>query len=856
MMFKRKTIIILFTAVLLTQVLVIQPTLSKEVLSEDTPLAKKSLEKPIIRSLTPDAPGGTEKIKANVLEDGDCEEVKSNGEPEGFYGYGSAYTTANHSYQDEVHAGSYGAFYSAKGTEQYSSYLSRSKYMLYISERSYLDEKITMDFWYNAKANPDIATGGDIFFYLRISTNLGYYYIYYYLSRQSGLPSNQSTYAYFDLRGSLNTWTNIVRNVTEDFEAVFAGPDLSQSYIYYLYFVINSPSNPTGDTILLFDDVSITNDTTFEYTLNGDFEAGNSNYWGDTSSGPASLYTTEDDYTQGQRAMNMTAFSPTSTSSSYLYAEKYIAIGWNSIPKGQIADQPGDLTFSFDWKYSDNPGVGSQEAYFYIYSYNGTFESYYQFFLGDESDLMLYSNNSGASYASYWFKADGFGSRDTWNNFHFDYYTLASSLGLENLVAYSVGYYMICNNAEDAKVQVLVDDFQMITHPAGDPSFEGQIQYLPSDPIQLWNTPNIPNYANLTTDAHTGNYAANLTANSGYVGPYCYRDTFLPVTNNQYTDFWWRLDKMTNISNPANANIELELGGSYTIFYVFGNNSYYNPSNSSSNCYYFVEGHNDIGTWHNIFRNLSNDAIAAFGPGNYNVTQIQLNAYATGSEEVIALYDDLYFVRDIEGPQFSNLEQTPTDPEYGQTVDVSVDVVDNIMVQWVELVYQIDGGSWISQFMSEVSGKYTSTIPADNYGSIVNYHFIASDVHGHITDLGTSINPYTYVVGDTVDPVMVLDVPLESQVLIGTILLEVTDAYDVGSGLATFEIEINGTVVYNELVFPASYSWDTEAFDNTDYPVIFRLEDNAGNIVEIAYDYTVYNPPTNWEAFTAFMQKW
>ena len=73
-MMKRKTIMILFTAMLLTQVLVLQPTLSKVALNGKNNLSIQSAEKPIIPSLTKDAPTGTEKIKANVFEGGDCEE--------------------------------------------------------------------------------------------------------------------------------------------------------------------------------------------------------------------------------------------------------------------------------------------------------------------------------------------------------------------------------------------------------------------------------------------------------------------------------------------------------------------------------------------------------------------------------------------------------------------------------------------------------------------------------------------------------------------------------------------------------------------------------------------------------------
>ncbi|MCK5185179.1 MAG: hypothetical protein KAQ95_12795, partial [Candidatus Heimdallarchaeota archaeon] len=382
-------------------------------MGNDTP-SIQSAEKPVFPSLTIDAPSGTDKIRANIFEDGDCELVSGDGGPSGFYGWGSGYNTVNHSYQDEVHSGSYGAYYSSRGTTQYSTSIARNRYMLYTPELTYFDEKITLDFWYNAKANPDITMGGQIYFYLYLETNLGSRYIYYYLSRQSALPTNSSNYGRYDLRGPLNTWTNVVRNLTEDVEQVFAGLDLSQSYINNIYFHVSSPQNPTGDTILLFDDVSVTNDTSFEYlTVNGDFENGDSTYWNDYNSGPGFVYVTEDDFTQGQRAMNITSYSPYSNSDSYVYAEKDIMAGWNSMAKGFQAEQPGDLVFSFDWKYSDTPGIGRQRSYFYLYAHNGTYDISLNYFLGDENDVVPYSNSSSSNYANYYFKADGFGIRDT-----------------------------------------------------------------------------------------------------------------------------------------------------------------------------------------------------------------------------------------------------------------------------------------------------------------------------------------------------------------------------------------------------------------------------------------------------------
>ncbi len=859
-MIKRKTIMILFTTILLTQVLILQPTTSNSILNKDTNSSIQSVQKPITGSLQKDAPGGTEIIKDNVMQYSDFEVADSDGGSLAFYEWGTGYGVANHSYQDEVISGSYGAYYSTRGTDQYSSYFSRSRYLGYKSQRAYLNEDINMNFKYNAKANPNFAQGAEILIYIRFNSNLGNYYLYYYLSRVSGLPTNGTTNGYYDIRGSLNTWYTVSRNLTEDFTEVFSGPDLSQTYPIYHYFIITSPKNPSGDTILLFDDVSYTNETSFEYVLdlNGDFESGDSMYWNDYSTGPGSVYLTEADKTQGQKAMNMTIYMPNSDSESNIYADRDIYwSGWGDIPKGFYAEQIGDVVFNYDWKYSDTPGIGNQYAYFYITASNGTYDISIMFYLGDESDVISNSNSTYTTWAAYYIEANGFGIRDTWHNFHIDFNELLINLGYSS--AFSVwytGYYLYGYGVEDSTAQLLVDDYQLITNPVGDSSFEGEFFYSASDPILFWQTPSNPYYVNITTDVHSGNYAANLTSGSGINHAYCRRNMYMHIENNQFTDFWWRLDKITNTGTSAYSTIELEVNNFQHIYYVLGNNSYYNPSNSSNYCYYYVEGNNVIGIWQNLFRNLTNDVFTAFGPGNHNITQIEANSYTAGVEEVITIVDDLNFVRDAQGPIISNIELNPSMPQYGQTVDVSVDVTDNILLRWVQLFYKIGAGSWQPTQMNFLSGKYRATIPSADYGTVISYYFVATDIYYLVTPLGSAGAPYTYTVDDYIDPILFVEAPPESQVLNETIIFNITEAYDPGSGIDFFEIEHNGSIVYHDSVVPANFIWDTTIYENMEYDVFFRLFDNAGNSVEIVLHYTVYNPPTGWETFKAFMQKW
>ncbi|MHA1434505.1 MAG: hypothetical protein ACTSO7_11745 [Candidatus Heimdallarchaeota archaeon] len=857
-MTKKRMLVFVTLTVLLLQVALSQTTQSNAIYNNNFSNNTKSEIDPSIKYFTPNTPPGTEVVKANIFKDGACEEENANEEPSGFYGWGSGHSSANFSYQDEVHAGSYGACLSARGTSQYQGDISESRYFEYIPERSYLDEDITMDFWFNAKANPDITQYGYMRIYLRLTTNLGNYYLYYLLSIQNIGGVNGTQQGYYDIRAPLNTWTHITRNVTDDLvQAVTVLPDLSVSYIRYFYINCNSPEDATGDTVLLLDDVSFTNGTSFNYFAdNGDFEDGDSNPWGDSGSGPGYCTLTEDDKTQGNSAMNLTAHSPYSYTRSYIGAEKDLYNGWGTVPKGYVPLQPGDFVFSFDWKYSDMAnGLGEQIAYFYISMYNETYNSYLQYNLGNEDDVIPNSNYTTATYSSYYFAADGLGTRDVWNTLTIDCYDVLTALNFTNLPIFYIGFYLEADDTEDLTVQLLVDNFQMVTYPAGNPGFETDFEFNAVDPLRLWNTNYNDNYVNITIDAHSGDFAANVTAYGGIGTRYAYRQTFLPVTNNLFTDFWWRLDKISpSVSGQAYSYIRLELDDSNLLYYMLGSNGMVFV-NQSNQCYYNVDEHNLTGIWNNLFRNLTED-VAYFGAEIHNITEIRIVSYTTGAAEIVSIVDDLHFATDVTGPTLTNLIQDPATPQYLEEVTISVEASDNFAIDTVNLHYSIDSGSWNIVPMLHGFGEYYEVIPFQVYNTAVEYYIEAIDVNGLLTNLGSQVTPYSYVVADLIDPILYIwNPPLTSETLEGNALFDI-DAMDIGSGISKFEIRIDDEIVLNETLPPMQFTWDTENYENGDYTISFYLWDGAENDVELHLEYTIYNPPTQWEAFTAFMQQW
>ena len=839
-MYKKRTFVFLILSVLLMQAIIVQTSINGTAYSDFSGSSAKAAIQPITEVITPDAPAGTELVQTNVFVDGDCETADPDGDPSGFIGSATGHSVANFSYQDEVHSGTYGGYMSTLGTPQYNNYFERYRTLTTgVTERSYLDEDIQLDLWYNASENPDITRGSEMFFYIYFSTNLGNRYIYYYLSRVSGLPVN-GTRGYFDIRGSLNSWTNVVRNLTEDFNQVFGGgPDLSLSYVYRMYLCQSSVFNPSGKTVLLVDDMSLTNHSNFDYLdNNGDFEDGDSYPFYDTSRGEGTVILTENDYTQGSSAMNITIDSPYSNPSySMARADQDLYYGYTTLPKGYFAEKPGDLTFSFDWKYSDEPsGVGAQFAYFYINTANSTFSTELRFMLGDQNDVLPFTNASTSFWAAYYMKADDFGIRDSWNTFTIDYYTLMTELNLTNQIPYYTGYLMENQGADYAKTQLLVDDFQIVTYPAGDPGFEGNFQYLPNDPITLWVTPNNPNYVNITTDAHTGNFAANITAYTGATTN-CYRKTYLPVTTNLYTDFSWRIDKMTAGSLIAYSTIRLELNESKTIVYVLGSNDKFVPTNTSNTCYYFVEDYNQTGTWNTLIRDLYNDIAQAFGLTNWYVTEIELLTYAAASLLASTIYDDINFITDVAGPVLTNLMQTPDPVEYGEAVTITVDAEDNFGLNSIELFYRHVPDSFTPVPMTFNGVNYEAVIPAAVYGTEVYYYVYATDIH---VNEATTGSPVSYTVTDLTNPDLTVEHPNELDVLNGTALFNIT-ADDLGSSIASFEIAIDGISVYDQATVPTTWEWNTTNYTNGQHSPVFTVTDNAANEYWIGYTYTIYN---------------
>jgi hypothetical protein len=787
---------------------------------------------------------GVEIVKQNVKRNGGFEEVDSYNGPE-YYGYGgSGYAISNASYQDDVHSGSYGYYYSIQGTEQYSSSFYSSRYLSSIPERAYLVQDISLDMWFKNKANPDISNGAIAYMYIAVYSGATTYFLNYYFTSSGPIPGNSSYWAYFDVREPIGSWVNLQRNLTLDFESAFPSVLITSSfYVSFLSFQSVSPGNPIGPLEVLIDDFMISNSTAFNYLWqNGDFEAGDGSFWSSFKEGPSSAYLSNDDFTQGSSSLNLTSIALYDDSDSYVGCFSDLTVASGIHPDTYYPTEPGALTIDFDWKYNDIlNGGNNQFAYYYMQLENDTHDVYLYFLLGAYNDKIPYSNYTQPTYIERYYDVPGFGNRNTWEHFSLDLFDLYQSEKWQNINPDSSGWATTAGDEANSTVTLLVDDYLVVANPLGDPSFEQAKYWDPIDPLNSWSSAS-HTLVNRTTDAHTGTYACNTTSYSGSGNSYCYRNTFLPIDDNLYTDFWWRLDELTGPSEGY-SYIYLELDVSKYLYYIIGVTPASTLTNTSNQVYYYVENQNQTGDWYNIFRNVQNDVFEAFGAANWNISQVTLSSFTTGTTTISTIFDDINFVRDVTGPEITNLVITPLEPQYGQMVDVDVEVTDNIEVVAVEFHYKIGAGSWQDVPMTKAGSLYESAIPAANWNTVVQYYVTAYDIYGFETFLGSMGVPFEYTVADFVDPLLDVEAPETTEPILESVIFNIS-GNDPGSGIAWFEITIDSETVFADTIIPTEYIWDTTSYANGDYMITFALADNAGNIALVELEYTIENPTT------------
>ncbi|MHA2312252.1 MAG: Ig-like domain-containing protein [Candidatus Thorarchaeota archaeon] len=770
--------------------------------------------------------GGEDPLITNVIRNGGFEETDALGGPEFWQEFGCGTVEQNGSYQDRKHAGVYAGRLYSQGSPQFFGSAQYNEFLSTIP-LAYLDQKLSIDFFYFIESIPSTSSGNNAFieFEVQILNNLFQTHtINYLLSHENGFSYSNSTFqANIKLNSSTSTWINLARNITSDYEAVFGVID-SSLRISTMGLTVWSPASMQTPSDFIFDDLTLQNATGYDFIPDGDFESGQPSGFQDYRCNPSSALLSPDK-TEGLRSLNLTAKALVALDGSELTIRN--TFGY---PAGYFVTGQGTGLVEFDWKYSDAPVAdSSQSAYFYIHARNTTHLYDFYWYLGRYLDDASFTNTSNAFY----FTASGFGNRDVWQLQSINLDDVFTELDITNVTIQYLDFFIGTGDNPGSFVTLLLDDFRFMDYPAHDPGFEQDWYWNVAQQCTGWTSITSSSWQDRTDVSHSGDWAAMVSVNS-FVTAGFHRNTFLPLDRSIYTSFWYRLESVVpSGSTPCYARIDFSFDNNYHLEYYLGGSATAAGTNTSLIARYYAEDYSTTGTWLNLVRNPWTDISAVFGESNWNITNIELVARANTPAAISAIFDDINFIKDTHGPEFSPVLRNPQVPTYYTPVTVTANVTDNIDLVDVTLSY--NNGSWhVVEMTKGIS--YEATIPVAPYGTFVEYYVNATDYGGNET--ASSIESYT--VGDDIDPSLNVTGPAIS-VVQGQVEFTINGS-DSGSGIAGIEVLVNGSSAFTDVNVPSTFLWNTIDWINGEYNLTFVISDNAGNSVSQESTFTVNNP--------------
>lgn len=766
----------------------------------------------------PANPGEGDSPVMNVVQNGGFEEGNPQNAPAEWSYYGSEDVTGDKVYSENVANGTHAGFMRARGTPAWLSqaYLRPGL----AAPWPYLSQGISLGFFWNVLSNTGRAQNGRAYLMIELRNESQYYCLYYYFSFQdSWNPSNSSGGGNYMISDELEAWHSFSRNITSDFDSILQAPPVSPTWrISSMYFYAYAPWGPWR-TELVIDTFVLQNRTSYLYGVNGNFESEGGEGW-DTSSSDGASIQLSGQHTEGSKSVNMSC--PSGRESVSCYASMYLYL---PSFQGYYATAPRELVVSFDYMYSDTSDRGGSFAYLYIRLSNQSNNWYACWFLGEDSDHNTYSNNTNQRS----FNATGFGQRNTWRHVEIDLYQVEQEWGMSNVSAGEFSFWIQRGSLSGASVQLLVDDFAIVTYPTGDPGFEQDWYteyYNPITGWQLYNCYQGP--ISYSSDAHSGDNSLRIHPDA-YSSTGVTRWTSVPATRGLYTDFWWKLDGAP--SPNAYAFIRLRFEPHVYLQYVIADTTttFYNDSETAT---YYVDSWGENGTWFGIWRNVYDDLMAVVGAGSYRLYCIDLLTYAWSGGEITLLLDDMNFALDVTPPGISSVVLVPSEPVYHEDVEVRMTVGDNHAVDEARLHYEIGSSPWTEVKAAPSEGYYAATIPMASYGTTVRYYVTATDLQGNNAIYDNSGLYYTYVVDDDVPPILAVYRPFNSSTVEGNliVIVEATDPDTGSSGLQSVRLWNGNTLISVDDEQPYVFQVNSRlAFANGIQTLSAEAVDVAGN---------------------------
>ncbi|MBN2228372.1 MAG: hypothetical protein JW779_02190, partial [Candidatus Thorarchaeota archaeon] len=565
----------------------------------------------------------------NVNENPSFEDWTGSGPASYDWASATAYREADFAYSGSGVTGNYGLLIESESssTTDGGGYVSRQ---IPSSPSPLVEPGISLSFDWNVLENQAYDGGGRTFIIVSTYDGVSKYRNINYILSGNNPIGNYTSDAYFYLNDTLDEWHSFSRSITDDYIAVWGAGDLSSSqYVAYVQLKTYASAGVYGIISVAFDNIVLTDGSYSSWIANGDFETGTQSPWDASRSSRAYLEQSTDS-THETYSLNMSIPEITAGSGNVNTYKEF------DYPGGFFASSPGMMYFDIDWKYNDTPSASHQSGRLTLWTRNTTSSYWLSIYFGTMDNTL----NALSNYTSqYFFKMPGFGTKDIWQYTRIDIYDYLSSAGFSNVSLYQVEF-AIQNSAPGASVFLLLDDFQIITYPLGDPGFEEDWYQDAVTPFAGWDDYNGgPTNILRSTDAYQGNYACKLTGvYQNTVG--VYRDEDIPVNRNDLTNFSWRIDTIGN--DNAWAIVRVLFTDSHYFNYLLGGGSSQPFGNASASCTFYVESFNNTGTWNLLQRNLTADYEAAFGSSaNLVIDQLVLRMSVGTNGGLTILFDEM-----------------------------------------------------------------------------------------------------------------------------------------------------------------------------------------------------------------------
>ncbi|WP_457557595.1 Ig-like domain-containing protein [Candidatus Harpocratesius sp.] len=757
----------------------------------------------------------SEKLILNHIKNPGFEDVSDEGYPNSYNRkYTSGYMNQNFSYSDMYYKGEYSCLIQAQGTNvsQANSYLSHS----WNANQIFLSDSIIFDLDFFLKPNFCNYSGSSFFISFSLSNGVKNYYFNYYLHSYSYSASNTTETYYIFQNYSLNQWNHFNVNITDFF--VNNIESSSGYYLYFLEFRCVSPKLAESINEVVIDECYLNDTTNVNYISNYDFESPNT-WWYSMRYSPGKIETSEKKFTEGNRSLNISIANCYNNvfSNGIVYFGDYFSIQDEISPT-----KLNEVIISFDWFFHQEFGDTNQISYVSMYMLNNQGYRYIDIILGNYNSQIQYLNLSNHIY----YYPSNFGIQDQWVHDTFDLFKLIDDAGWSNCTIYYIAFEMSLGHQVNSRIELLVDNFQLLISPIINPSFEYTWDLY--SPFVGWFESQSTNYIDKTSDAFEGDWALNITSHSSIGVVYVYQTFNYAILDFPLsTNFWWRLDDFNDPNGYA--YIRLTFNDTYELYYVIAKGSNHNFVNSSTKSYVFINNMNNTGSWQHLVRNLTNDLNASFGNFVWILSNVAIYVFSTSGNRVSLIVDNLYFI-EKEPPQIHDIVFRNI-PSYYRPAKLQINCSDNHSeILNVTLFYRVNT-TWnyvIATVNSTYQQIYDVELPLFNYGVSVEYYIEVFDSSLNKKVDNNGGNFYTFIPIDDIPPNIQIMAPMNNSIISGNLDLKVISS-DEGSGINRIEFYIQDELIGIDYSFPFEININTRIYENEMQNLTAKAFDNAGN---------------------------